>query len=307
MIWLCFGTNSYLMETGSNIKSYFKPDLCRIEVVGEKAGQLLHGQFTNTLKEIPVGTGNFNLLLNTKGKVQASFYVSRRRIDCYDLWIEKAFTTCVTEQLSKMVPLSRVTLKTNDDSIFHMLEDTESENATGQRLFEGEPLYFFRTDRLGIPGVDVALPQKVAENFESRLKEIGYVLLPDPVREIIRVENGITQAGVDYDGDKLPQEVRLDKGLHFEKGCYLGQEIIARLHYKGHVNKLIAGLCVSADVKVGAVLWDGDKEFSKITSVVDSPKFKSRLALAFVPYKRNSVGEVFKIGEKSEGRLVKFD
>ena len=74
---------------------------------------------------------------------------------------------------------------------------------------------------------------------------------------IFRIESGLPLLGLDYDETNLPQESRLDHALNFNKGCYLGQEVMARLDAQGHVNKVLMGLVSSDEVKPGSkvVCW----------------------------------------------------
>src|SRR5262249_39272971 len=123
---------------------------------------------------------------------------------------------------------------------------------------------------------------------------------------ILRVEQGIAKLGVDATEANLPQEARLSRALHFDKGCYLGQEIIARLHFKGHVNKILAGLKIENALppQQGAPIFEGEKEAGKITSVIFSPKLNVWLALGYVPYASNEVGQEFSVGENKITALL---
>jgi folate-binding protein YgfZ len=106
----------------------------------------------------------------------------------------------------------------------------------------------------------------------------------DAVWEALRVESGWPLFGVDFDDSNLPQEVGRDaRAISFRKGCYLGQETVARIDALGHVNKRLATLRLSQEAAVGEELFDGEgKPAGTLTSVAWSPKMDAWLALAMV-------------------------
>ena len=90
-----------------------------------------------------------------------------------------------------------------------------------------------------------------------------------------RIENGIPKVGVDVTEENLPQEGKLDHALSFTKGCYLGQEIIARLHYKGHVNKILELLVIEGKEvpEPGTLIMKDEQIVGKVTSSTFSTKY----------------------------------
>jgi folate-binding protein YgfZ len=99
------------------------------------------------------------------------------------------------------------------------------------------------------------------------------------------VEAGFPLFGHDIGEDNLPQEVGRDaQAISFKKGCYLGQETVARIDALGHVNRLLCGVKFTADTVPagGTTLVAAGKEVGHVTSAVWSPRLKSALALAFV-------------------------
>ncbi len=94
----------------------------------------------------------------------------------------------------------------------------------------------------------------------------------------------IPRYGVDYDLENLPQETGLTgRMVNFEKGCYTGQEVVARIHYRGHVNRRLVGLSRpdEAPIATGTELFDGDRRVGGVTSATTSPQFGS-IALGMV-------------------------
>ena len=224
----------------TEILSYF--------VSGEKAAAFLHGQFTNDIKGLSPGQGNYNLLLTQKGKVRADLFIYRDEGGFY-LLIPKPFSEIVISHLQKLATLSKV---------------------------------------------------KIVETHCNASLQSQIADLPFNLDKITRVERGIPLVGVDVTEENFPQEGRLDQALHFNKGCYLGQEIIARLHYRGHVNKILARLAIDSEEVVleGEPIFLEDKIVGKITSSVYSPKFKKNILLGYIPYDQKDFAGFFEVGKK---------
>jgi folate-binding protein YgfZ len=86
-------------------------------------------------------------------------------------------------------------------------------------------------------------------------------------------------------GDSIfPQEAELEQAISFEKGCYIGQEIVARMKYRGHPNRLLRGFEIMGDTppQSGDRLFDGDKEIGWLTSAVVSPTFGKTIGMGYV-------------------------
>lgn len=269
----------------------FKTDLQLLHVTGEKAATLLQGQLTNDIKSLAENTGNYNLLLNLKGKVMADAHVLRTATGFVILASARSLLLLKTH-LEKLAPLSKVSLNLAFTPVHHIFERTVPEIAEGA-LAPLPPIgtLCFRSDRFGLPGLDVL------ENFTP---PAGARELTTDEIEVIRIEHGIPKIGIDVTEAHLPQEARLDHALNFKKGCYLGQEIIARLHYKGHVNKILSGLVLedTAVPSSGTPVFVGEKIVGEITSAVLSAKLKAPLALAYLPAHGDLEKGPFVVGEK---------
>jgi folate-binding protein YgfZ len=100
--------------------------------------------------------------------------------------------------------------------------------------------------------------------------------------EVRRVEGGLPRYGVDVSEDHFPFEANLDAAISYVKGCYIGQEVVARAHARGHANKRLVGLRLAAPVEAGAPIASAARpDAGKITSAVVSPDF-GPIALGYV-------------------------
>ena len=118
-----------------------------------------------------------------------------------------------------------------------------------------------------------------------------------------RIESGIPLYGVDMDETTIVPELGLDGLISYNKGCYIGQEIIARIYFRGHVAKRLTGLmsepgAIATGFSAGAELTTSEgKNAGRITSVTYSPKLDKTIALAYVRYDHLAEGTELKVGE----------
>ncbi len=100
---------------------------------------------------------------------------------------------------------------------------------------------------------------------------------------MLRVEAGVPRYGAELDEQVMPAEVGVvDRAVSFTKGCYVGQEPVARLHYRGHANRSLRALAPAVVPGPGAVVVSGEREVGRVTSAVESPSLGGPLALAVV-------------------------
>ena len=149
-------------------------------------------------------------------------------------------------------------------------------------------------------GFDVVVDIKQAEAIANELINTGAVPVADETFEILRIEAGVARFGTDMDETNVVSETNLDDAVSFTKGCYIGQEIIARIKYRGHVAKKLTGLSFegSKQVAAGAVIKSVDgKDIGRITSVTFSPKLDKAIALGYVRYEHLAAGTDVVVGD----------
>jgi tRNA-modifying protein YgfZ len=128
-------------------------------------------------------------------------------------------------------------------------------------------------------GVDVVCSAEDADRVRGAL-DVPEV--PEGAAEVLRVESGRPRYGIDLDDATIPQEAGLnDRAVSFTKGCYVGQETVARLHYRGKPNRRLCGLRLSTPVPSGTPLVLGEREVGRVGSSVVSPRHGA-IALALV-------------------------
>jgi len=184
------------------------------------------------------------------------------------------------------------------------LPDSELAHATG--AIGSCNIFLIRVMHAPQDGYDLVLPCSEAIEAVRRLQEIGKKFglcwVGANAYEMLRIEAGIPRYGVDMNADNLLLETGLEHAVSYTKGCYLGQEIIERIHSRGHVNKQLAGLILGGRVPVergSAILYAG-REVGKITSSVFSPYKDSAIALGYVQREACNPGESVVVRDRTK-------
>jgi folate-binding protein YgfZ len=126
---------------------------------------------------------------------------------------------------------------------------------------------------VGTPqGIDLFLPSGERDRLIAALTDAGAVEVSPEAVEIVRVEAGVPRFGAEMDTATMPAEAGIvEDAVSFTKGCYIGQETVARLHYKGKPNRHLRGLRLSGAAEPGAALRLGEKEVGTLGGAVVSP------------------------------------
>jgi len=163
-----------------------------------------------------------------------------------------------------------------------------AEDSIAQESLQGKDWLIFPTQRLGSPALEILGLRVGLPKLKKAIQEAGALPLESQVLEVIRVEKGYPKIGLDMGEGNLVAEVGLDqRATDFNKGCYLGQETTARVNTQGHVNKKLTLFVLEKSFQGDLPLevHQGEKVVGKITSLVDSLKWKSPIALGIVQTK----------------------
>jgi len=242
----------------------------KLRVTGADAAEFLQGQVTNDVEALEPGTGCYSALLNHKGKVRTDMRVLRG-----EDWIWLDTEPGFQQLLESMV------------ATYGIGRDVRAEDVSDAYAILS--LVGPATDA----GVDVICP---AESAQAVREALGLEELSTEVAECLRIESGRPRFGVDFDSDTIPQEAGLnERAVSFDKGCYVGQETVARLHYKGRPNRHLRGLRLSGEAQPGAELRLGDRTVGALGSVAVSP-VHGPIGLAIVR-REAEPGDVLEVGD----------
>jgi len=275
-----------------------------IRVVGQDRQRFLHAMVSNDTKSLQPGQGCYATFLTAKGHLIADFVVYTED-DAYLLEVEPHVASALVEALEFFVISEDVTL--HDESGDRGLLALQGPRAAalltlalGQEM-PALPMYASTTCRLA--GHTVHCQRR------SHTGELGYQLLAPPealpevwqalwahreacaarpvgleMLDVARIEAGIPVYGRDMTAETIPIEANLEAAISYAKGCYIGQEVIARLDARGHVNRKLVGLLLKGEVlpAPGAKIVSPQREVGWVTSATFSPARQQNIALGYV-------------------------
>ena len=246
-----------------------RSDRGKLALTGSEAKTFLHGQVTNDIEGLAPGQGCYAAFLTHKGKMRGDMRVfdlgDELLLDCERVALQDLFNMIRSYKLGLDVELHKRTLELGLLSVIGPdapdLAGPE-EHANAHVEIGGRPVVAVRTD----VGLDVFC---AAEDRAAVRVALPFPDGDEAAAEIVRVESGRPRYGVELDDSVIPQEAGLnERAVSFTKGCYVGQETVARLHYRGKPNRRLRGVKLSAPVPPGAELRLGEKTVGRITSAV---------------------------------------
>ena len=262
-----------------------------MSVHGKEAVQFLDGLVTNDMKTLEDGRQMLAAFPNAQGRLLALVRIQRQGekflIETEEATREKLHQNLFRFTFAGDFFVEDLSAQHSYFEIFGPKEDVY--NPKANELFPGS--FAFELPY----GAGYFIPIEQADDFRQFIiDENGCLPISDELYQTLRIEAGVPFYGVDMDETTIVPELGLDGMISYNKGCYIGQEIIARIHFRGHVAKRLSGLIIdSASDKVtpGSELISSDgKNAGRITSATFSPKFEKIIALGFVRYDYLAVG-----------------
>jgi tRNA-modifying protein YgfZ len=250
-----------------------------VAVIGPDGADYLQGQLTNDVESLAVGEGQYAALLDRKGHLQTDMRVLRPATEEILLDFEPTAREAALRHLT-MYSVGRdvqIVDATAERAIVSLIGPRAAEIAGTPPLpeFASEMASVAGTPVLAVgtrEGVDLFFPATERERLLAALTDAGAVEVSPEAAEILRVESGVPRFGAEMDTATMPAEAAIvDDAVSFTKGCYIGQETVARLHYKGKPNRHLRGLRLSGAAEPGAALRLGEKEVGTLGGAVVSP------------------------------------
>ena len=288
----------------------------RICLTGADRIRFLHGQVTNDIKNLRTGTGCYAALVTAKGRMQGDLNVYCLQDELL-LDFEPGLTETFIQRLEKYLVADDVQV-VNVAPLFGLLSVQGPQAAGIVQCLEFFPnlpaaplafvtamdatlgeIYLVNQPRLGNCGFDLFAPTAslgaIADRLIAAARAIGGRACGWQAFETARIEAGIPRFGADMDESNLPLECGIEsRAISYKKGCYIGQEVINRIHTIGHVNKELRAMRLASDLKAlpakGDKLFDAGKEVGHITSATHSPLLAGNIALGYVRREANQFG-----------------
>ncbi|MDX6588390.1 MAG: hypothetical protein QOI31_2863 [Solirubrobacterales bacterium] len=283
-----------------------------VVVSGQDAAEYLQGQLTNDVEALEAGQGAYSALLDRKGKMQADMRVLRTADDVR-IGVEPETLAAVLRHLTMYAigrdvsiedqtgELALISLVGPASSEKTGLPPLRSENDHAATDFDGIEAMVIRTDQ----GLDLVVDADDADRALTALEKRGVAAVTEEALEILRVESGRPRFGREMTQETIPQEAGInERAVSFTKGCYIGQETVARLHYKGKPNRHLRGLRLSQAAEAGSVVSLGERELGKVGTAVLSP-VHGPIALAILRREAEPGAEV-QVGDDVAAEVVEL-
>lgn len=309
----------------------------RIRITGPDRANFLQGLITNDVLKLTEGQGLYAAILNPKGRMLADLKIYAF---AEALWVD--LDREITEKTVKLLNLYKLRAKAKledfTDATFHFgiygplaapfLEKLFGsglpqavEFANRQVQWNEHPIHFIRSAYTGEEGYDLIGPVESAAWIWNALYEagggFGIRAIGLEALECLRIEAGIPRYGLDMDESTFPPEAGLEeRAISYTKGCYVGQETIARIKTYGQVHRKLMGLVLKRNIPGGLPqqkdkVFKDSEEIGFVTSAVHSPTLNQNIALAYLRHKLIQPGLEVSVnnsmdGSKIPGRVVEL-
>ncbi|MGI8506224.1 MAG: YgfZ/GcvT domain-containing protein [Solirubrobacteraceae bacterium] len=262
----------------------------KLALVGPDAKSFLQGQVSNDVEALTPGRGCYAAFLTPKGKMLGDLRILDTEhellLDTERVALQELFNMIRRFSVGYDVELQKLTVQRG---LLSLLGPSADQVAGVQGLTATEHTHT-ATDVAGIParavrtdmGIDLFCDAGDTDSLAQALERAGADPVSDAVADCVRVERGRPRYGIDLDDTVIPQEAGLNaRAVSFTKGCYVGQETVARLYYRGKPNRQLRGLRLSGAAASGAEITLGGRVVGRLGSVAASPTL-GRIGLALV-------------------------
>ncbi len=276
----------------------------KLRLSGKDHLKFLQGMLTNDVMKLEEGTGMYATVLTVKGRMISDMRVYREG-ESVLLDLEAGLNEKVRELLTKF----RLSYKADIDDITETtglisVQGPQAAKLIGLLIERELPqmkqydfqkaeaaclgLTIVSVNRTGEEGYDIYVSNEGLEllwdTLISRGEELGVKPVGYGALNTLRIEAGIPVYGVDMDESNIPIEAGLWDALNFEKGCYVGQEVVARIKWRGHVNWHLMGFASegASAPEVGDEIFSGERKIGRITSSIFSPAVNKALSLGYI-------------------------
>ena len=277
----------------------------KIRVIGDDRVKWLQSLISNDILPLQPGQGRYSSFLTHKGKMLGYFRVYTLPDS---LWVEdvgevgdatfqalrkfllygiKAKMENCAESWGLLLVSGPKACATVSAAFGVEMSDLKPVNAIAAKI-GGHAALVLRTEETGEDDLEILLPVDVLHTAWERLMESGATYgikaVGGHAREALRIEAGLPKAGPDLNEEIVPPEANLEgKAFSLNKGCYPGQEVVARMDTYGNVRRKLVGLVMNGTIipPRGAKLFSGDREVGWVSSATHSPQLNEVIAFAF--------------------------
>ena len=246
----------------------------QFQLAGADRLRYLNGQVSNDVRKLKADASLYACVMTAKGKMCADVFISPGA-DFFRVDTESSLRESLAARLERYIIADDCELSdvTDQSALFFEIPPAGSPAPAG----------LVRSTRFGMEGFDHVVSREAAEATWNRLSA-ERLILDEQMVETIRIENGVPRWGLDLDENVIPMEAGLEQtAIDFNKGCYIGQEIVSRIKSVGHVNRRLCGFLSDSPLAPGMQLLDDSlKPAGILTSATFSFAFQKPIALGYL-------------------------
>ena len=296
----------------------------RFRLTGNDRAVYLHRIISNDVEGLAVGEGNYATILTNRGKIIADMKVYVFE-DSIDIETNAETTSILYQELDKYLIADDVTIEdfsehagavgVHGPNSAELIAEVYGFDVRDLREYhsivdetDGRRVVCVRANETGEVGYNLCTASECIEGLWDTVLTKGRTFGAEPVGltalNSLRIEAGIPRYGAELGDSVFPGEAELEQAISFEKGCYIGQEIVARMKYRGHPNRLLRGFEIVSDIspQSGDRLFDRDKEIGWLTSAVISPTLGKTIGMGYIRVAFTDEGSEVAV-ETANGRL----
>jgi folate-binding protein YgfZ len=294
-----FAAEAAAVEQGAGLMDWSASGV--IGVRGPDAAVFLNGVATNNVKALATGRGQENLLCATKGRILHAVLVVHTKPDEFLVLTEPGETEAVARHLETYHVREDLVMGVTSLARLDVLGARAPQLLERRGIAPPAPGHCAANPRDGAPLLMLHMPLGALPRFvllapPATALSLARALLEDPSARLVglsawdeaRIWARVPRFGPDFGPDHLPGEASVYTHMAFDKGCYVGQEIHARMHYRGHPNRKLVALSIlesaAAALQVGAALYREGQVAGQITSLARLSRNGTRAAIAMVRY-----------------------
>ena len=282
----------------------------KIVITGEDRVRWLNGMVTNNVRDLAPGHGVYGFVLNPQGRIQGDVTVFHRG-DYFLLETDESEAEALTAWFDRYIIMDDVELANVSEKLTSIgvkgpkaaqvlstaglaadLQPLQISDATWQNI----GISVARGASEQFPEFEIWFAPENSATIWDTLLNAGAQPVGSEALELFRIASGVPVFGQDIRDRDLPQETAQPHALHFSKGCYIGQEIVERIHSRGNVHRTFTGFQLSQQAAAGTKLTREGKEFGELTSIAQLPS-QQWIALGYIRREAGAPGTALQAGD----------
>jgi folate-binding protein YgfZ len=276
----------------------YRPERSLLSLTGRDRTRWLNGMVSNNIRDLAAGNGVYAFVLTPQGHIQADVYTFNRG-ESLAVETDRGQAETLLRIFRKYIIMDKVEIEDLSEKItvigitgpkcgealasLGLSTDLGTLQLADVNWNGGIVVTLMRGDNPSFPNYELWVPREYADSIWNALLQAGAVEVHEQTLETFRILCGIPKVGQDTREKTLPQETGQERALNFNKGCYIGQEIVERIRARGAVHRAFVGFEVEGNVPAaGTKIQSEGKEVGEITSVAAEPLKGKRVALGYL-------------------------